>query len=262
MKLRNTIFYSALLLTAIIVAASCTKNETPKGSARMQVSLTDAPGNYEALYIDVQDVKINTTSDSASGWTSLDGVKRGTYNLLDLVNGKDTLLADAVIPAGRMQQIRLILGNENYVKINGERLKLETPSAQQSGLKLNIHQEVSEGITYKLLLDFDVAKSVHQTGNGKYILKPVIRTILQAVGGSIKGAVMPDSLQTAVLAIQGTDTVASTYTLNGGYFIKGLNAGTYDLHFLPGDTSLSKQIKSSIVVNTGVVTKVDTLRYN
>jgi hypothetical protein len=260
MKLRNTIFYTSLALTAIIVAASCTKNE--KGTARMQVSLTDGPGDYEALYIDVQDIKINNTADTSGGWVSLENVRRGTYNLLDLVNGKDTLLADATIPSGRVQQIRLVLGNENYVKVDGQMLKLETPSAQQSGLKLNIHQDVAEGVTYQLLLDFDVAKSVHQSGNGKYILKPTIRTVMQAIGGSIKGFVAPDSLQTVVLAMQGADTIATTYTLGGGYQIKGLNAGNYDLHFLPGDTSLSKQVKTGIAVSTGVVTTVDTLRFN
>ena len=260
MKIRNTIFYTALVLTAVIVAASCTKNETPKGTARMQVSLTDGPGDYEALYIDVQDVRINNTSDTANGWVSLEGVRHGRYNLLDLVNGKDTLLADATIPSGRVEQIRLVLGSENYVQTGGQLLKLETPSAQQSGLKLNIHQEVSEGILYKLVLDFDVAKSVHQSGGGKYMLKPVIRTVMQAIGGSISGVVAPDSVHTSVLALQGADTVASTYTMDGHYMIKGLNAGTYDLHFVPGDTTLAAQTKTGVVVNTGVVTTVDTLR--
>lgn len=260
MKIRNTLFYTTLVATALLVLASCSKNE--KGTARMQVALTDAPGDYEALYIDVQDIKINTTTDSTSGWTSLENVRHGTYNLLDLVNGKDTLLADATIPAGRVQQIRLVLGSENYVQVDGQKLKLETPSAQQSGLKLNIHQDVSEGIMYQLLLDFDVAKSVRETGSGKYILKPTIRTVMQAIGGSIRGTVTPDSLQTAVLAIQGTDTVASTYTSGGNYQLRGLNAGTYDLHFLPSDSTLSEQVKTGIVVNTGVVTTVDTTRFN
>ena len=260
MKIRNTIFYTALIATALFLLASCSKNE--KGTSRLQVSLTDAPGDYDALYIDVQDIKINTTSDSSSGWSSLENVRHGTYNLLDLVNGKDTLLADATIPSGRIQQIRLILGSENYVKINGQMLKLTTPSAQQSGLKLNIHQDVSAGIVYQLLLDFDVAKSVVESNNGKYILKPTIRTIMQAIGGSIRGTVAPDSLQTAVLAIQGADTVASTYTSNGSYLIRGLNAGTYDLHFLPSESSVSKQVKAGIIVNTGVVTTVDTLHFN
>ncbi|HUQ96586.1 MAG TPA: DUF4382 domain-containing protein [Chitinophagaceae bacterium] len=239
---------------------ACNKNEAP-GTARLQVSLTDAPGDYEAVLIDVQDVRINTTTDSATGWSSLENVKRGTYNLLDLVNGKDTLLSDAVIPAGRVQQIRLVLGTENFVKVDGQLLKLETPSAQQSGLKLNIHQDVSAGSMYQLLLDFDVAKSIRQTGNNKYILKPTIRAVLQSLAG-VKGFVAPDSVQTAVLAIQDMDTVASTYTANGNYCIKGLSAGTFDLHFLSANNQYAKQVKHGVVVTAGNMTVVDSVRLN
>jgi hypothetical protein len=256
MKLRNAIIKATLFSLTLCAVVSCTKNE--KGTARMQVSLTDAPGDYEAVYIDVQDVKINNTTDTSSGWSSLENVRRGTYNLLDLVNGKDTLLSDATIAAGRVEQIRLILGTENYVQVNGKMEKLLTPSAQQSGLKLNIHQQVSEGATYQLLLDFDVAKSIHESGNGKYILKPTIRAVLQATTG-ITGYVAPDSVQTAVLAIQGVDTVASTYTSNGNYNIKGLAAGQYDLHFLPGNAAFATQIKNSVTVTSGNVSRVDTI---
>ena len=116
----------------------------------MQIFLTDDPAPYEAVIIDVQDIKINYSSDTASGWTSLSNVNRGSYDLLKLVNDKDTLLADAELNTGRIQQIRLILGPDNFVKVAGQMIRLETPSAQQSGLKLNIHQDVNEGILYKL----------------------------------------------------------------------------------------------------------------
>lgn len=253
--LRCSVFFAAVLLLF-----SCSKNVTNKdGKAHMQVYLTDAPGDYEAVYIDVQDVRINTTTDTASGWVSLNNAPLGTYDLLTLGNDKDTLLSDADIPKGRIEQIRLVLGPGNYVKVDGKMIKLETPSAEQSGLKLNIHQDVEGGVLYKLLLDFDVAKSIHQTGNGKYMLKPTIRTILQAVGGSIKGYINPGSVSTAVLAIQGTDTVASTYSLNGGYMLKGLNTGAYDLHFLPTDSTYKAQVLKGINVTANNVTVTDTL---
>jgi hypothetical protein len=226
----------------------------------LQIALTDDPGDYDAVYIDVQDILINVTGDSVNGWQSLANVQTGQYDLLKLVNDDDTILADAEIPVGRVHQIRLVLGTENYVEIDSQLIKLETPSAQQSGLKLNIQHDVSAGIMYKLLLDFDVAKSIVKTGNNKYILKPVIRTMLGAVGGSIRGWVVPDSVTTAVLFIQGPDTVASTFTgSDGGYFIRGLNAGSYNLHFLPGDTVLRDTIRTGIMVTTGNVTVVDTM---
>jgi hypothetical protein len=225
------------------------------------VYLTDDPGDYEEVLIDVQDILINHSANDDE-WVSLNNVKRGSYDLLELVNDRDTMLADAELNSGKIEQIRLVLGPNNYVKANGATFKLETPSAQQSGLKLNIHQEVNGDIIYKLLLDFDVAKSIHKTGNGKFMLKPVIRTILEAAGGSIKGYIKPDSVQTAVLAIQGQDTIASTFSLQGGYLIKGLNSGTYDILFLPSDTTYKKQVKTGINVKINQVTIVDTVQLN
>ena len=110
-------------------------------------------------------------------------------------------------------------------------------------------------------LDFDVARSIVEAGNsGKYILKPVIRTVLTAVGGNIKGFVLPDTVQTAVLAISGTDTVASTYTSAGSYSIRGIDAGTYSLHYIPVDTLFKKFVKDGVTVALGQVTTVDTVR--
>jgi len=253
-----------LALFASTAFFSCKKedknSEISSNKARLQVSLIDGPGNFDAVLIDVQDIKINYSTDTSSGWQSLANVKTGQYDLLKLVNDDDTVLASADISTGKIEQIRLVLGTENFVKVNGELIKLETPSAQQSGLKLNIHQDVSAGILYKLLLDFDVAKSIHQTGNKKYMLKPVIRTVLEAVGGSIKGFVLPDTVTTAVLAIQGPDTIASTFTgSNGGYLIRGLNAGAYSLHFIPNDTLFATDERNGINVTTGNVTIVDTV---
>jgi hypothetical protein len=144
--------------------------------------------------------------------------------------------------------------------VNGQKIPLETPSAQQSGLKLNIHQTITSGILYTITLDFDAAKSIVTTGNNKYILKPVIRTVFNAVGGSIKGFVLPSSVLTAVYALQGPDTIASTFTgSNGGYLVKGLAAGSYSLSFVPSDTTYTTQTKTGIAVTTGNVTTVDTV---
>jgi hypothetical protein len=260
----RTSVIKTLLITAaasfLVLACQRESNNVSSNKARLQVALTDDPGDYDAVYIDVKDIQINVTGDSMSGWQSLANVQTGQYDLLKLVNDDDTILADAEIPVGRVHQLRLILGTENYVVVDGDSIKLQTPSAQQSGLKLNIQHDVSAGIMYKLLLDFDVAKSIVKTGNNKYILKPVIRTVLDAVGGSIKGWVVPDSVTTAVLFIKGPDTVASTYTdATGGYFIRGLAAGSYNLTFLPGDTVLRDTSRMGIIVNTGNVTVVDTM---
>lgn len=254
-------FISVLLLGLLFTSAlsSCSKNDS-NGTAKLQVRLTDAPAAYDAVYIDIQDVQINVTGDDDKGWQSLAGVKKGVYNLLDLANGKDTLLANADIPSGKLHQIRLVLGANNSLVLAGVSYPLETPSAQQSGLKLNVQQDVTSGILYTMLLDFDAARSIVATGSGKYNLKPVIRTILNAVGGSIKGAVTPSTIRTAVFAINGIDTMTTYTDATGGYLIKGVPAATYTVQYWPTDTTYKSQVRTGIAVTTGNVTVVDTVQ--
>lgn len=262
MKLRKLPLVLATLTLSFTVFFSCAKNEksAERQKARLEVYLTDDPANYDEVVIDIRDVRINYSTDTAEGWKSLSQVNAGSYDLLRLVNDKDTILGKTDLDSGRIEQIRVILGPNNYVKVNGQTYTLETPSAQQSGLKINLHQAVNAGILYKLLLDFDAARSIVKTGNGKYILKPTIRAALQAQGGSVRGFVLPDTFNTAVFAIQGPDTLAGTITSNGNYMIKGVGAGTYSLAFSPSDTAYKSQTKTGIVVNINSVTTVDTIR--
>jgi hypothetical protein len=129
-------------------------------NAHLEIRLTDAPGDYQEVNIDVQGIEIRKDDrNSAAGWKSIE-VQKGVYNLLALSNGLDILLSSVDLPPGKISQIRLILGDNNSIKIDGTKTALTTPSAQQSGLKLNVHAELMEGITYKILLDFDAARSI------------------------------------------------------------------------------------------------------
>jgi hypothetical protein len=264
--MRKHILPLLFLPFGLLLFAACNRNNgTVDQRARFQVRLTDDPGNFEAVYIDVREIKINRTDADDAGWETLEGVLPGVYNVLDLVNDKDTLLADAFLPSGRINQIRLVLGPNNSIVLDGETFPLQTPSAQQSGLKLNVQQEVNGGIMYVLLLDFDVARSIVKTGNGRYILKPVIRTVLNAVGGSLQGVVLPDSVRTGVLVLSGNDTIASTFTEpgTGGFFLKGLPEGSYRISFNPDTaTSFTTFDLNNVGIRTGEVTRLDTIRLN
>jgi Domain of unknown function (DUF4382) len=265
MKLNWSNLMPALaLVTFSIFIFSCQKNSSSSKNSqpRLQVRLTDNPDpNVKEVWVDIKEVKIkmNDTSEITLG-----GAHPGVYNLLDLTNGKDTLLADAEIPAGTISQIRLVLGDNNYIITKDDKkITLTTPSAQQSGLKVQVKQEVSGGVLYRLILDFDAAKSIVKAGNsGKYLLKPVLRIIsFLPSGGNIKGVVAPDSTQTFVYAIKGADTVAttSTDTTNGQYWIRDIAAGLYTLSFVPNDT-IHKDAQRNVTVTLGQTTVVDTVK--
>ena len=76
--------------------------ESDSKNARLEVWLTDAPGDYQQVNIDIQGIEIHANENgNENGWTSLE-VNKGVYNLLKLTNGIDTLLAVKEIPAGKI----------------------------------------------------------------------------------------------------------------------------------------------------------------
>ncbi len=217
--MKKHLFFLILMLFAVsFVFISCNDDdkEPTTGTTRVEVRLTDAPAPYDAVYINIQSISLHLNT---GGWQEVTLLKPGVYNLLDFRNGIDTLLAGDEIPSGKISQIRLVLGTDsNSVVVDGQDYPLTTPSGQESGLKLNLHDELFPDVTYRLWIDFDAARSIVKTGSGKYILKPVIRTYTEAFGGSLKGTVLPQEANTTVLAILGTDTV-STYPEDNGYFL-------------------------------------------
>jgi hypothetical protein len=61
--------------------------------------------------------------------------------------------------------------------VDGVSYPLSTPSAEQSGLKLQVNATLEAGVVYTILLDFDANKSIVVTGNNTYKLKPVVSII-------------------------------------------------------------------------------------
>jgi len=236
-----------LTLAAMVGLASCGKdNDSASNMAKMEVRLTDAPGDYKAVTLDVQQVEINVKGDAVDpqGWQTLTLLKPGAYDVMSYTNGNSALLTSADFPAGRISQIRLILGPNNYVTTkDGQVYDLKTPSGQTAGVKLKVDADLTKNVTYALVLDFDVAKSIVERGNWKpgndkkerFLLKPVIRTVANAVAGGIKGVVAPAEAKPTILAVRTSttpnDTVSTTSDATGGFLMRGLPAGTYRVEF-------------------------------
>jgi hypothetical protein len=252
-----------ILLTAITGAGfiflSCKKSNS-SGSGHLQVMLTDGPAGYDAVYIDVEKVEVNVSSDSGTttGWQTLNLLRPGVYNLLKFSNGIDTVLASADLPAGTLSQLRLVLGNNNSVVTRGQSFPLKTPSAQQSGLKFNIHSMLTSGIEYRLWIDFDANRSIVSTGSGAYILHPVIRTYSEAIGGSIKGYALPPAAKPEVWATMGADSLLALPDSTGYYFLGGVTAGTWNL-LVHAQDSTYRDTTFTVTVSTGAVTNAGTV---
>ncbi|MBA3827327.1 MAG: DUF4382 domain-containing protein [Taibaiella sp.] len=256
MMMRKSLSIFAVLL-AISSLFACKKSSTPdNNTAQMSMRLTDDPANYDAVYVDIQ--KIGFTMEGQSE-IMLTPNRPGVYNLLSFRNGLDTLLVNAAIPVGTIGQIRLVLGNNNSVVVSGVSYPLSTPSAQESGLKLNFQTAIAANVAYTIWMDFDAGKSIIQTGGGNYKLKPVIRAYSALTNGEISGSVLPTLAFATVYAINGTDTAAAIPSSTDGHFvINGLASGSYQLVVSPAVTTYLSY-STSVNVAYGVITNVGTI---
>ena len=245
--MKKLILFSVALLS--LGFTSCKKdNSNSTATTHVTVKLTDAPGAYDAVFLNIRQVVIL----SSGGEETVD-VNAAPIDILRLSQGKNTVLAGADVPAGRLQEVRLVLNNTgNRVVIKGVSYDLNTPSGQTAGVKLKVQDTLTAGVAYTLLLDFDAAQSIVTTGNGKYKLKPVIRVIPQAVSGALTGIVTPAAAAPKVYAIMGTDTVGTVADSTGKFYFPGLAAGTYQVNFAPISPYAVKIIDKVTVINGSV----------
>lgn len=176
-------------------AGSTTNDSAATGTVK--VLLTDAPGDYESVFVTVDKIlvhkagndDVNSTDNNesnvtnTSGWISIAQPQK-TYDLLDLTNGVTTDLGEANISTGKYTQVRLVLGNlddnttnnphpySHYVVFTagGDPQELTVPS---NTIKTNRNLDILAGQTTTMILDFDANKSIVEAGTDLK-LKPVI----------------------------------------------------------------------------------------
>lgn len=250
-----TILSSFFLM--LLLAFGCEMNNEPNSNqARVNFRLVDAPGDFDEVWVEVIALRVKADfpesdmNEEEATWREIEYNGSQLVNLLDLTGGNSILLGSEELPEGKIDQIRLVLGDNNYLMKGEVRTELKTPSAQQSGLKIKVNQEITGGNTYDLVIDFDVAKSIVVAGNsGNVILKPVLRAYLEESQG-IQGQVNPVDAQPVQVLINGNGTEASTFTNTEGKFsILGLSPGTYTVKLIPNENYNPQTIMDVVVEN-------------
>jgi hypothetical protein len=243
LSLATSAIIAAVGLVACGGSGSDANDPPPASMGTVRASLTDAPAcGFDEVNVTVNKVRINASadaSDTGSGWTDITLATPLKVNLLNLTNGVTAALGTAPLAAGTYNQVRLVLdantadNMSNSVKPTGGTLQnLKTPSAVQSGIKLNGAFTVAAGQVADIVIDFDACKSIVTRGNGVYALKPVVKMIPVVLNG-IGGVIAPSQLANHVMisAQQNGVVIASTVpdALTGNFLLSRLPVGNYDV---------------------------------
>ncbi len=255
----------ASLLAATLALAACGGGGGISGTGAstngtLRISLTDAPAcGYDQVNVTVQKIRVHQSAsagDNDSGWSEIVLAQPRKIDLNTLTNGVLTELGEATLPSGRYTQLRLVLAENtaatpranSVVPTGGTETALDSPSALQSGLKLNVNIDVTPEQRADFVIDFDACKSVVRRGNsGQYNLKPVLTVTprLSDAGLRVVGWVSPalaNGNTTVSVQLNGVPVKATPPDASGQFVLYPVPAGTYDL----------------VVSNTGHVTAVMT----
>lgn len=162
------------LATVLALCAGCAAESAPDSNGdssprppKLQVVLTDAPGDFDAVWVNIASVAV----ESAGEWKMLAETPQ-RFDLLTLQNDVTAALGDAELEPGTYGQLRLMVDSASVV-VDGTESPLQIASGAQTGIKINLDQAIEPDTTYALTLDFDASKSVKTTGQG-FLMTPVI----------------------------------------------------------------------------------------
>lgn len=252
--MKKQLFYCLAGLAAL--AACESDDQAGAGQTRVSVKMTDAPGIYDAIHLNVDEVQVLTEN----GRAAITVADNRPFDILKFSMGKDTLLATDMVASGRLQEVRLILDDEgNTITVDGQEYPLTTPSGQSSGVKIKVQDELIPNVAYTMLLDFDAAASITTTGNGKYMLKPVIRAIPEAVSGVIRGQVLPLEAAAHIYVEIDGERVGAVTDATGAFYFPGIADGTYSVVIEAGNSLFAGERIEDVVVENGVATNLETI---
>ncbi len=251
---------SGLILFSIcIFSLACQKSGNSgygsngtKGTSSVNIFLTDDPSLvFDQVFLDITKVEIKAEDDSelrhesehegevddndhhgelSGGWMAVP-IHPGVYDILQFRNGLDTLFGTATFDAARaLRKVRITLGTNSHVMINGASFPLTTNS-NDNIIVLKLDESVvainSGGLT-NFWIDFDAGRSIRLHGNN-FELKPSCKVFSKEKSGGIEGIVLPGNAQAVVMAVNGTDTATAKPEDSGEFKFIGLKPGTYSL---------------------------------
>ena len=181
----------ALATALALGAAACSDSPSSPSlsGGNFNLRMRDTPfTDAKAVLVTFSSVRAHR---SDSDWTVVPFINAATTRTCDLkkLETSEDVLGSAGLPTGHYTQVRLVVQSATLFFDNastgsacataitppaGASAPVEIPSGE---VKLNRGFDIMSNSAMTMLLDFDGNQSIHLTGNGRYMMSPVV-TIL------------------------------------------------------------------------------------
>jgi hypothetical protein len=200
-------------------------------SGSISLNLTDAPlDDASEVVVVFSGLELHQAGGAT---TTIDFSAPKSIDLIKLQGGVTSALTqDAAVPAGNYDWMRLkVLATKNsqgesYIKLlSGQQYPLWIPSGAETGLKLVRPFTVAQGSVTRLVIDFDLRKSITAPPgqDPNYIMRPALRLLDQLQVGKITATV-----DLAALAAAQLGAGSAVSACKGGLYLFSGAAATPD----------------------------------
>ena len=186
----RVIFASIVACTLSVLACGGSPTGPSGPGGTFNLMLKDSPFS-DAKSVLVTFSEVTAHRDTDSDFTKVPFAASATSRTCDLkkLETVQDVLGVGGLPVGHYTQVRLVIASATIYFDNaatggacapaiaapaGRAAPLEIPSGE---VKLNRQFDVVVNGATAMLLDFDGDQSIHQTGNGQYMMRPVIAIV-------------------------------------------------------------------------------------
>ena len=85
-----------LSFASLLIGLTACEKSSSSSNTMMNVKITDGPGNYDAIVLNIKEINVKT-----SGGSGTLAVGNKSFDILKFRNGRDTLIASQNIPSGK-----------------------------------------------------------------------------------------------------------------------------------------------------------------
>lgn len=233
-------FYLVLVISLAALASCNDPDSSPR--ALLNVILVDSPAKWDSVFVEFEGVEISMlvqgreTTPETFFFEYKNGDKK--IKVSELVGGNALLLGRNELPLGQVIEVTVKLGTENSMFYDQDEyaLPLIDPLSTDIVLPLSQSLVIEKGISYDLVLDIDLEKSIEQKSSEplSYQLNPTFSLIKGVGKGDLKGFLSNQKLYPVALLFNDIDTLSTHLNSAGTYYFRA-PAGEYTLRLDPKD---------------------------